>query len=269
MKVDWVPFGEICTASSSSTDVAPDASYPMMGVRSFGRGSFASELLSGGETSYSTLQRTETNQIVYPKLMAWEGAFDVVPTELSGRFVSPEFILLDLIPKRASPEYVRNYLHSSRFGSLVQSQSRGTNVRRRRLRQSEFLSLRVPLPSLAEQARIAEHLRQIGREHKSTTRQDPSRVALDSTLSAWLGQLPAAPLGELIEFAPKPRKVDSADEVQFVPMAAVDPITGTITNAEVKSRGEVGTGYRQFIPCLLYTSPSPRDKRQSRMPSSA
>ena len=24
-----------------------------------------------------------------------------------------------------------------------------------------------------------------------------------------------------------------------------------------------------FMPCLLYTSPSPRDKRQSRMPSSA
>ena len=24
-----------------------------------------------------------------------------------------------------------------------------------------------------------------------------------------------------------------------------------------------------FFPCLLYTSPSPRDKRQSRMPSSA
>ena len=27
--------------------------------------------------------------------------------------------------------------------------------------------------------------------------------------------------------------------------------------------------YRHFIDCLLYTSPSPRDKRQSRMPSSA
>ena len=26
---------------------------------------------------------------------------------------------------------------------------------------------------------------------------------------------------------------------------------------------------QQFIRCLLYTSPSPRDKRQSRMPSSA
>ena len=26
---------------------------------------------------------------------------------------------------------------------------------------------------------------------------------------------------------------------------------------------------KKIIPCLLYTSPSPRDKRQSRMPSSA
>ena len=30
-----------------------------------------------------------------------------------------------------------------------------------------------------------------------------------------------------------------------------------------------GTGAGYFRPCLLYTSPSPRDKRQSRMPSSA
>ena len=27
--------------------------------------------------------------------------------------------------------------------------------------------------------------------------------------------------------------------------------------------------YIEYEPCLLYTSPSPRDKRQSRMPSSA
>ena len=27
--------------------------------------------------------------------------------------------------------------------------------------------------------------------------------------------------------------------------------------------------YRQYMPCLLYTSPSPRDRTRSRMPSSA
>ena len=30
-----------------------------------------------------------------------------------------------------------------------------------------------------------------------------------------------------------------------------------------------GLDYWKYISCLLYTSPSPRDKRQSRMPSSA
>ena len=32
---------------------------------------------------------------------------------------------------------------------------------------------------------------------------------------------------------------------------------------------EAGGDLTQFEGCLLYTSPSPRDKRQSRMPSSA
>ena len=33
--------------------------------------------------------------------------------------------------------------------------------------------------------------------------------------------------------------------------------------------GQKRTSERKFYPCLLYTSPSPRDQRGSRMPSSA
>ena len=39
-------------------------------------------------------------------------------------------------------------------------------------------------------------------------------------------------------------------------------------NSNTGNWGDVGH-YTQIICCLLYTSPSPRDKRQSRMPSSA
>ena len=35
------------------------------------------------------------------------------------------------------------------------------------------------------------------------------------------------------------------------------------------ARGDVVTIYMPMIPCLLYTSPSPRDRQKSRMPSSA
>ena len=53
---------------------------------------------------------------------------------------------------------------------------------------------------------------------------------------------------------------------------APDPLTGEDTRVLwVKgSGGDVGTMKLDgFSTCLLYTSPSPRDKRQSRMPSSA
>ena len=45
-----------------------------------------------------------------------------------------------------------------------------------------------------------------------------------------------------------------------------DPIAPLGVYGRTKAAGEAAA---QACPCLLYTSPSPRDKRQSRMPSSA
>ena len=39
--------------------------------------------------------------------------------------------------------------------------------------------------------------------------------------------------------------------------------------AITKKCGDIGVKHLSLYTCLLYTSPSPRDKRQSRMPSSA
>ena len=57
----------------------------------------------------------------------------------------------------------------------------------------------------------------------------------------------------------------------------IQSITGTVKVSSPKDTEvifiDVKTGVNYAIPyitsCLLYTSPSPRDKRQSRMPSSA
>ena len=56
--------------------------------------------------------------------------------------------------------------------------------------------------------------------------------------------------------------------------AANNAGTGHAANCELnytpqQPDGMVATGKALSINCLLYTSPSPRDKRQSRMPSSA
>ena len=41
------------------------------------------------------------------------------------------------------------------------------------------------------------------------------------------------------------------------------------TPAEIEAKKKELANLDEFSSCLLYTSPSPRDKRQSRMPSSA
>ena len=46
-------------------------------------------------------------------------------------------------------------------------------------------------------------------------------------------------------------------------------VQGVMSPGESPRRRFLGTGYGTEGACLLYTSPSPRDKRQSRMPSSA
>ena len=41
------------------------------------------------------------------------------------------------------------------------------------------------------------------------------------------------------------------------------------STALIVGLGGLGSPVAMYLACLLYTSPSPRDKRQSRMPSSA
>ena len=56
-----------------------------------------------------------------------------------------------------------------------------------------------------------------------------------------------------------------ADEIASVIQKEIEDFKGQIQTAEVGRVLEVGDG----IACLLYTSPSPRDRTRSRMPSSA
>ena len=75
----------------------------------------------------------------------------------------------------------------------------------------------------------------------------------------------ATPGGEKTQLGVFSSEQDAWDVMRaFLSKAsATDVVHGNITAWEIDFVGEEGSF------CLLYTSPSPRDKRQSRMPSSA
>ena len=52
-------------------------------------------------------------------------------------------------------------------------------------------------------------------------------------------------------------------------LACVGAWRTKLVSGEAQMSTAIESGYRNSRDCLLYTSPSPRDKRQSRMPSSA
>jgi type I restriction enzyme, S subunit len=73
--------------------------------------------------------------------------------------VSPAYHVWDVRPARPiEPRYLERFLRSPRALSFYSSKLRGTTARRRSLPDDVFLRLEVPLPSAAEQRRIAEVL---------------------------------------------------------------------------------------------------------------
>jgi len=85
--------------------VQPQESYQFAGVYCFGRGVFRSDVKMGVEFAYARLTRLQAGNFVYPKLMAWEGAFGVVPKECDGCVVSPSSPYSRSMRRRSSPRY--------------------------------------------------------------------------------------------------------------------------------------------------------------------
>ena len=169
---------DIFTQVHRRVDVRSNESYEMLGVRSFARGAFASGVLAGADTSYAQLRIVDAGDLVYPKLMAWEGAFAIVPQELDGRHVSPEFCIFKITDARADPEYLRHLFAWPEFLASVSGRATGTNVRRRRLQSGDFLKAKLPLPEISEQRDIAVKLNVISGAADTRTRQTALALAL-------------------------------------------------------------------------------------------
>lgn len=144
-------------------DVTVDGSaqYRFAGVYSFGRGVFSSSVKAGSEFAYERLSTVRAGDFTYPKLMAWEGALGVVPPECDGMVVSPEFPVFSINTEEVLPELLDIYFRTPEVWPALAELSGGTNLRRRRLQPSVFLSYEMPVPSMATQLKLREAFRRI------------------------------------------------------------------------------------------------------------
>ncbi|MFN7943042.1 MAG: restriction endonuclease subunit S [Thermoanaerobaculia bacterium] len=176
-------LGDLLRLDEESVGVDTQASYPQVGVRSFGGGLFPKASVEGGGTTYKHFNRLYDGSLVLSQVKAWEGAVAVCSPALAGWFVSPEYRTFRCIEAEANPGYLAPLVRTEWFWRKLGAATRGVGARRERTRPEQFLSIVLPMPSLDLQL---EAVRIVAELTPAKDLQSESAATLDALLPAVL-----------------------------------------------------------------------------------
>lgn len=145
------PMAEVAPLIRRETPIDPAASYPELGIRSFGKGTFHKPALPGLEVGTKRLFRIQAGDLLFSNVFAWEGAIAIASVEDHGRFGSHRFMTCVVNPAVARTEFVHYYLLSPEGIERVRAASPGGAGRNRTLGVVKLATTEVPVPPLAAQ----------------------------------------------------------------------------------------------------------------------
>jgi type I restriction enzyme, S subunit len=159
--VRMVRVGDVLELVREPVRIDPAKTYRQIGIYSFGKGIIRREPTPGAELSKLRYFKVPANALVLSNIQAWEGAIAVSSEDESGFVASSRFLSYLPIGRSVDVNYLRYFFLSDRGHPLIQQASPGTMVRNRTLGIEAFEGLRIPLPTLEEQYRIAVGLNAI------------------------------------------------------------------------------------------------------------
>lgn len=148
-----VKFGDVLARADRFEKTEPLIEYQFAGTYSYGRGIFVSGKKMGSEFRLSRIQRIRFDDFVYCKIMAWEGAFGIVPIQADNSVMSGAFVVYEINQEEVFPKYLHFFFKTKENWQSIGRKSMGTNVRRRTLHPTQFEETRIILPSINEQKR--------------------------------------------------------------------------------------------------------------------
>lgn len=116
------PMKELIKLREPDVIVKPEETYHFAGVYCFGKGVFRGQKKTGMEFAYTRLTRLRTDNFVYPKLMAWEGALGIVPPECEELVVSTKYPVFEVNQDRVLPETLDVYFRTPTVAHVVINQ---------------------------------------------------------------------------------------------------------------------------------------------------
>ncbi|MBI2782682.1 MAG: restriction endonuclease subunit S [Gammaproteobacteria bacterium] len=157
------PMAEVAPLVRREIAIELEGSYPELGIRSFGKGTFHKPPLSGADVGTKRLFSIEPGDLLFSNVFAWEGAIAIAQPGDAGRFGSHRFITCHADPDIASVEFLRYYFLTDAGLEKIGEASPGGAGRNRTLGLEKLMAIQVSVPPLstqrtfdALQAKVAE-----------------------------------------------------------------------------------------------------------------
>ncbi|APH00490.1 hypothetical protein ASJ30_02230 [Janibacter indicus] len=166
MNIEWVRVGDVLELQRRLVEPELDRDYVEIGVRSFGRGLFLKEPISGAEIGSKRVFAIEPNDLVVSNIFAWEGAVAVAGDEVAGTVGSHRFMTWTTTQDHVHVPFVAHFFASEAGLELLRAASPGSAGRNRTLSIKNLQDIKIPLPPIDEQRRIAAHLDAVDRHSR-------------------------------------------------------------------------------------------------------
>lgn len=163
---DWKTLGEIAPQVRRPVLVQAGQSYPELGIRSFGKGTFPKPAITAEQLGSKRIFHIQPGDLIFNNVFAWEGAVAVVRPEDAGRVGSHRFITCVPEPGVATTPFL--YFHFTTAQGLhdLGDASPGGAGRNRTLGLTKLAAIKVPMPDYDKQlvfARLWEKAQEIRR----------------------------------------------------------------------------------------------------------
>ena len=149
-------------------------SYPELGIRSFGNGTFHKPALSGAEAGTKKLYRVESGDLLFSNVFAWEGAIAIVKPEDKGRYGSHRFMSCLPLEGIATQEFLCFPFLTPEGMRQIGEAPPGGAGRNRALGMKKLEAIEVPIPSYDKQVWFSELVRKVNlvrQQHKESEKE--------------------------------------------------------------------------------------------------
>lgn len=217
----YLPLSAVAPLVRREIAIDPDATYTELGIRSFNKGTFHRRTVTGAEFTWQGLYRINKDDLVFSNIMAWEGAVAMAKPEDDGCIGNHRMLTCACDRTRVDPAYLAHYFTTSEGMAKLVAASTGTVARNRTLTATALGKIEVPVPPVAVQERLVEHMQVLaGKTRQINGHLDAIEAEVSALLRAYIfhppgEQIAKRPISELVTLRPPDVSVNRLDQYQF------------------------------------------------------